>query len=183
MLEKDGLYSLEGASFVTAKISQATLPFLDKRWQNQRKPDAPRSETPLVQQAPTNRSVEPMSASATTLHPAPPRSLAQRTPLLQFSQPTLQPQEGVPWTPAMGTLPEPVQTLQAPPLPRLYGPPRWIGATLPRALVFPQTPDGSGDELDASESGGEAGHIPTQNSAATAPKQRPTQWWTIVRQA
>ncbi|KAH9378350.1 hypothetical protein HPB48_013587 [Haemaphysalis longicornis] len=117
MLEKDGLYSLEGASFVTAKISQATLPFLDKRWQNQRKPDAPRSETPLVQQAPNNRSVEPMSASATTLHPAPPRSLAQRTPLLQFSQPTLQPQEGVPWTPAMGTLPEPVQTLQAPPLP------------------------------------------------------------------
>ncbi|KAH9375844.1 hypothetical protein HPB48_002313 [Haemaphysalis longicornis] len=117
MLEKDGLYSLEGASFVAAKIAQATLPFLGKRWKNQRKPDAPRAETPLVQQAPDNRSVGPMNASATTLHPAPPRSLAQRTPLLQFPQPTIQPQEGVPWTPAMETLQEPVQTLQAPPLP------------------------------------------------------------------
>ncbi|KAH9365829.1 hypothetical protein HPB48_013365 [Haemaphysalis longicornis] len=42
MLEKDGLYSLEGAGFVAAKIAQATLPFLGERWQNhQRKPVEP----------------------------------------------------------------------------------------------------------------------------------------------
>lgn len=98
MLEKDGLYSLEGASFVAAKIAQATLPFLGERWQNhQRKPVEPRYVTPPVQQAPNNGTLGVLSASITAAQSVPPQSLAQMTPLLQFSQPTLAPQEGVPW--------------------------------------------------------------------------------------
>lgn len=116
MLEKDGLYSLEGASFVAAKIAQATLPFLGERWQNhQRKPVELRYVTPPVQQAPNNGTLGLLSASITAAQSVPPQSLAQMTPLLQFSQPTLAPQEGVPWRPTIGMLP--MQPLQGPPPP------------------------------------------------------------------
>lgn len=116
MLEKDGLYSLEGAGFVAAKIAQATLPFLGERWQNhQRKPVELRYVTPPVQQAPNNGTLGLLSASITAAQSVPPQSLAQMTPLLQFSQPTLAPQEGVPWRPTIGMLP--MQPLQGPPPP------------------------------------------------------------------